>query len=240
MVLHGDNYLEQEIIQQGSWERSTTEFFQNTLKPGMTVIDIGANIGYFSLLSANLVGPGGQVHSFEPYPGYVERFKLSLAQNNFSNIRLNEFALSNRKETHKLYKGLSSARMHKWSHEDPVYNQVHDEIEVNCVSLDEYAQKFLERVDFIKIDVDGYEARILKGAHETIQKYKPIVLIELFESALRDAGASVFELLQMFSAWGYEPYSEQDELLDYEHLMATSTANSMQSVNVAFKPKVQE
>ena len=63
MVLHGDNYLEKKIINDGVWEPLTTQVFKQILKPGMVVVDIGANIGYFSLLSASIVGQSGQVHS---------------------------------------------------------------------------------------------------------------------------------------------------------------------------------
>lgn len=79
MVLHGDNYLEERIIKSGQWEPSTTEFIRSSVRPRMTVADIGANIGYFSLLMAWLVGPEGEVHAFEPYPAYLQRMKLSLA-----------------------------------------------------------------------------------------------------------------------------------------------------------------
>ena len=240
MVLHGDNYLEQEIIKSGAWEPSTTRFFRDALRVGQVVVDIGANVGYFSLLSAALVGPAGQVHSFEPYPGYVERMKLSLTANNFANIRLNEFALGDRRQRHKLFKGLASARMHRWKHENPVFNKVHDEVEVECIRFDDYAAQNLTRVDLMKIDVDGYEISVLRGAAETIKKYRPVVVIEVYEDALRDAGGSSAELSAMFHGWGYQPYSEKGELFSYEELAGRATAKPATSTNVVFRPAVTD
>ena len=235
MMLQGDNYLEEKIIKTGSWEPATTEVFRYLVKPGMTVVDIGANIGYFSLLSASLVGSTGQVHAFEPYPGYQERLKQSLSVNDLPQVRLIPFALSDKVESHDLYKGLASARMHKWTHEDPAFNKVRDVVKVSCLPLDEYAKRYLSRIDIIKIDVDGYEMNVLRGAQESLRKYKPILIAELFEEALLDAGSSVREILDFLEEMGYVPYSEQGQRYDYGKLYDEATYDPKLSVNVVFQ-----
>jgi FkbM family methyltransferase len=240
MILHGDNYLEEKVITTRCWKPATTQVFRELVKPGMTVVDVGANIGYFSLLSASLVGPTGQVHAFEPYPGYQERLKKSLAVNDLPHIRLVPFALSDKVEKHELYKGLASASMHKWTYADPVFNQIHDVVTVRCLPLDEYAKRYLNRIDLIKIDVDGYEMNVLRGGRESLKKYKPVVVIELFEEALVDAGSSVRQLLDFFKELDYVPYSEQGRCLDYDALHLEATRDIKLSVNIVFRPVVEQ
>jgi len=237
MVLRGDNYLEEEIIRSGQWEPSTTQFIRRTLQPGMTVVDVGANIGYFSLLMASLVGPEGEVHAFEPYPGYIERMHLSLAVNSFEQIYLNKYALSDKKEQHELFKGIASARMHRWSHPDAVFNKVHDKVIVSCIPFDEYASKNFKKLDLIKIDVDGYEMNVLRGALASINRYRPIIIIELYEEALNDASSSASEVLELFSSWSYLPYTEKGELFRYNELLSLVTQDPKTSVNVVFRPE---
>lgn len=240
MLLHGDNYLEDKIVTTGSWEPETTQVFRELINPGMVVLDIGANIGYFSLLSASLVGAEGQVHSFEPYPGYQERFKISLENNRFSQVRLIPFALSDKIEEQPLFKGLASARMHQWTHDDPVFNEVHDTVTVRCFPLDLYADRYLNRVDLIKIDVDGYEMHVLTGGQECIRKYTPTVIIELCEEALTTAGTSVRQLLDFFQGLNYIPYSEKGVQYKYEQLYSEATGIHGQSVNAVFRPMHQQ
>jgi len=237
MLLHGDNYLEEQIIKSAQWEPSTTQFIKGLLRPGMTVADIGANIGYFSLLMASLVGPEGEVHAFEPYSGYLQRMQLSLAANSFTNIHLNEYALSSKQEHHELYKGLASARMHRWSHENPVFNKVNDQVVVPCITFDEYAGKNLKRLDVMRIGVDGFEMSVLEGARRSIDKYHPIIVIELYEQALKDAGTGAAEMLELFRCSNYLPYSEDSRLFDYNTLLELVAKDPSRSINVVFRPE---
>ena len=237
LLLHGDNYLEEEILRNGVWEPLATQYMQQTLKPGMVAVDVGANIGYFSLLMAHLVGREGHVHAFEPYPGYIDRMCASLAVNDFEQIELHQVALSDRWGTQTLYKGLASARMCRWSHSDPAFNKVHDTVAVACMPFDDYAREGLDRLDLIKIDVDGHEMKVLQGACGSIERYKPSVLIELYEEALRDAGSSVDEVLDFFDDRGFVPFSERGQPLDLRELSQQAAARPKVSTNVIFRPR---
>ena len=237
LLLHGDNYLEEEILRNGVWEPAATQYMQQTLKPGMVAVDVGANIGYFSLLMAHLVGRQGRVHAFEPYPRYVDRMCASLAANDFEQIELHQVALSNRWGTQTLYKALASARMCRWSHSDPAFNKVHDTVTVACMPFDDYAREGLDRLDLIKIDVDGHEMKVLQGARGSIERYKPAVLIELYEEALRDAGSSVDEVLEFFDKRGSVPFSEQGQPLHLRELSQHAAARPKVSTNVIFRPR---
>jgi FkbM family methyltransferase len=237
LLLHGDNYLEEEILRSGVWEPPATQYMQQALKPGMVAVDVGANIGYFSFLMAHLVGRQGRVHAFEPYPGYVDRMCASLAVNDFEQIELHQVALSDRWGTQTLYKGLASARMCRWSHSDPAFNKVHDTVTIACMPFDDYAREGLDRLDLIKIDVDGHEMKVLQGARGSIERYKPAVLIELYEEALRDAGSSVDEVLEFFDNRAFVPFSEQGQPLDLRELSQQAAERPKVSTNVVFRPR---
>ena len=232
MLLQGDNYLEQEIIKTGVWERQTSAVFKEIIQPGMVIVDIGANIGYFSFLSAILSGPTGSVHAFEPCPEYRKRMLNSLECNCFDQIRVMPYALSDKKQQRNLYKGLASARMEKWTHADPVFNKIHDVIVVDCMTLDDYSSQNLSRLDVLKIDVDGHEVNVVNGGRNTIEKYKPVIVIELYEPALNDAGTSVTELLDIFEELNYVPYSEQGDLCEYELLKDYVISHPERSINI--------
>ncbi len=238
MHLHGDNYLENEIIQAGQWESSITEFIRHTLQRGMTAIDVGANIGYFSLLMASLVGTEGEVHAFEPYPGYAERMRLNLAANIFSNIYLNELALSSQQEERELFKGLAYTRMCRSLNRDPLFGMEHGRLVVPCISLDDYAAAKLKRLDLIKIDVDGFEMGVLQGAQASIEKYHPIIVVELRELGLRDVGSSAAEVLDLFRSWHYHAYSEQGETFRYGELLDLVTTNPELPITAVFRTEI--
>jgi len=237
LLLHGDNYLEEEILRTGVWEPLATQYVQQTLRPGMVAVDVGANIGYFSFLMAHLVGRQGRVHAFEPYPGYIDRMCASLAVNDFEQIELHQVALSDRWGTQTLYKGLASARMCRWSHSDPAFSKVHDTVTVACMPFDDYAREGLDRLDLMKIDVDGHEMKVLQGARGTIERYKPAVVIELYEEALRDAGSSVDEVLDFFDGRGFVVFSEKGQPLDLRKLSQQAAARPKVSTNVVFRPR---
>jgi FkbM family methyltransferase len=236
MDLVGDNYLEQAIVQTGVWEPTTTQFIKEVLQPGMTVVDVGANIGYFSLLMAHLVGSEGQVHAFEPYPDYAEIARHNMALNACSHIYLNEFALSNKVEGHVLLKGVASARMHRWHHQDPVFNKVHDEVMVSCIPFDFYANTRLSRLDLMKIDVDGYEMNVLQGAAINIKRHYPILVVEFCEENFHAAGTGTQEILNLLSDWGYCSYSDQGERFQNQAIIDFVTENYNTSVNIVFLP----
>lgn len=171
-------WIQQQIYFFGVWDARTTGFLTQNVKPGDVFIDIGANIGYFSLLVSELTGNEGTVHAFEPVHRVADRFSENISRNGIKNIRLNRKAVYSRTGTIKLY--LSSPEnmgMSSIHHHDKETGEVQ---EASSVSLDEYAEEFgITRVDFIKIDIEGSEAEALKGMAATLQKYKPILIMEV-------------------------------------------------------------
>jgi len=164
---------------------------------GMNVIDIGANIAGTTLNLAKRTLPGGKIFSFEPSPYNYERAFENISLNNFSNIKLINQGLGNIKTTAYLCNVNSynrgMQRILNNGQEDASYEKAAVEID----TLDSSMQKFdIPRPSLIKIDVEGYEFKVLKGGKETIIKHKPALFIELDDNNLREQGNDAKELIQ--------------------------------------------
>lgn len=160
-------------------------------------IDVGANIGLFSLEFANMY-PGLEVHAFEPEPINFSCLELSVKASNLKNIKLNKLGLSDKKESVNL-------------HIDPInmggasvvssLKRV-DSTLIELTTLDEYCElEKLTRLDVIKIDVEGFESKVLDGGKKTIKKYKPKIFLECIHDDIVENNpiASIYDLGMKFS-----------------------------------------
>lgn len=197
-VCRPQNLIERCIIEDGVWEPGETNIVKEHCKPGFVVFDIGANIGYFTLLMSREVGPGGHVHAFEPTEYAMNRLKRNLVLNSHlpANITLNQMGLLAAPEVRK---EAIEARFSGTipSHLDPEL--------IRFTTVDQYvADTPTERIDFMKIDVDGYDAEVLQGAADTIQRFRPELLVELNQRALQGTGHDVYAYLDMLIDFGYD------------------------------------
>ncbi len=170
----------------------------NFVKPGMMVIDIGANIGATTLSLAKKVGSEGKVYSFEPSPFNYRRAFQNISLNDFANIKLINQGLGNEKTTAFLYNvnpnNLGMQRLLKENEE----NKSYEKTPVTIDTLDNSMKKFeIPSPSFIKIDVEGYEFNVLVGGKETILKHKPALFIELDDNNLREQGNTAKELIEL-------------------------------------------
>ena len=179
-------------------DRDKITLLRAHIKPGMKVLDIGANIGFYTLLLSNLVGPEGRVYSFEPDPLNFKRLKANSRR--FGNVVLNQLACGEKTGKIRLYH----------SEELNVDHQTYDggenrrSLEIDCVSLDGYLKND-EEIDFIKIDIQGYEYFAFKGMQETIRRSKRVtVLGELWPYGLQKAGIHYQDFLALLKALGFE------------------------------------
>ena len=173
-------------------DRAEQQFLRRTLFAGAVVVDAGANIGIYSEFLSRCVGPTGAVHSFEPSH---ENFKrLRAATRKLSNVRLAEAAVGERSGKSKLY--LSD----KLNVDHRAYLGGGDSrrtIPIEMVALDDYFEPG-ERVDLIKMDIQGYELHALRGAKRVLQENPDIkLLLEFWPYGLEQAGARWEELIEM-------------------------------------------
>ena len=168
------------------YEPATTRTIRQLVKPGDVVCDVGANLGYFSFLMAELVGENGKVHSFEPNPVLGDVFEKSLSLNGYRDrVVLNRAAVTNRSsESANFYisqdktnSGLSSLHMHEWGTEHGFFSK-DDKVSVQTTNLNDYfARERIERCSFLKIDVEGGEAEVVRGMDILLKTVRPKAVI---------------------------------------------------------------
>ena len=175
-----DMGISPSIAVLGWYELRTTELFVEILRRGSTVVDVGANVGFFTFLAAKIVGPKGRVVSFEPEPTSFSLLARSLSRNKFSNVILIPKSLSDVEGERTLY---LSATDHKGMH-SIVYDSGGPNISVPSVKLDtEAARLGLDHIDLLKIDAEGAEPEILAGAVELLSERRVLNLIFEWEHA---------------------------------------------------------
>jgi FkbM family methyltransferase len=159
----------------GCYEVEKHQALKRFLRPGATFIDVGCNKGDFSLLAASLVGPQGRVLSFEPHPENCAWIRKSIAKNGYQNIDLHELALSDSNGTAQLHLGEKSG-FHTLLSGKPQREK--GTITVQTRRLDDLLEEmhFDRPVDAMKIDVEGADMYVLRGARQTIASNPGIVI----------------------------------------------------------------
>jgi FkbM family methyltransferase len=148
------------------------------LTEGDVAVDVGANMGLMSGLFSKLTGPTGQVHTFEPSPMVYARLLDVINVNRYTNISPYNMGCGSQSQFMTLYRSPCSGSSTLRPEASPVKTFL-DEQTVAVVKLDDFLGPKLERLDFLKIDTEGYEDEVLLGATSLLQRFKPIVYIEL-------------------------------------------------------------
>jgi len=170
--------------------------FGRHLRPGAVVVDVGANAGYYSLFAASRVGPGGRVYAFEPGVSSCELLRQSAVHNRFSNIEVHECAASDVEGLVGFGMDDSNGRI---SHERVDASP----LRVRAVTLDR-ALAAVPRVDVVKIDVEGAEARVLRGMRGIVERDHPALFAEFSPAGLRLAsGVEPARFLDELRGHGY-------------------------------------
>jgi len=173
-------------------DRAERELFRKILFQGAVVVDVGANIGIYSEFLSRCVGPTGLVHSFEPSPDNFRR--LSAATRHLSNVRLTQAAVGERSGEFKLYISDKLNVDHRAYKADGDSRRA---VPTDMVALDDYLKPG-QRVDLIKMDIQGYELHALRGAQRVLRENPNInLLLEFWPAGLAQAGVSWEELIGM-------------------------------------------
>jgi len=192
----------------GYYEPNECCFLNALLKPGMVFIDIGANLGLYSLFASKFVGETGTVLAIEPSEREYTRLKKNIELNYCSNVQPMMLAISNGSQEKELliaeqeHSGLNTLGTFAYGGVQSEGRQ-----RVKTERLDDIVQKLgLSRVDVIKIDVEGHESFVLLGAKETLSKYRPILLVEVADRALAAQGCNSSQILDFLQRLGYRIY----------------------------------
>lgn len=203
---HLNDWLGQYVFLTGTYEPDTARLFETLVHPGSTVLDVGANIGFFSLLSASLARNGGRVLAFEPAPRARSRLEENIALNNLRTVEVHSFCASNTAGSVTLYEGpeehtgISSMR--------PLGGET-AAIEVAARAIDDLLPS-LTAVRLVKIDVEGAELLALEGMRQLVDRDRPFLIIEVTDSYLRAFGHDARQLLEWLTAKSYQTYKIGD------------------------------
>ncbi len=196
--------VEQAIVYQGLLEPEDVRFFLSLLEPGMTVFDVGANLGTYALLAARRVGPSGRLHAFEPGPATADRLRGNVRLNGLSNVVVNQAAVSDRAGVITLY-------LQDDSDCNTLTAGAGTPVQVPALTLDDYVGTHnLGQVDVLKMDVEGAEVTALRGGGRLLAAPRaPLILLEFNPQALEKAGSSVSELRQLLEGHAYRCHALQ-------------------------------
>jgi len=180
------------------------KYLENFVLPGMTFLDIGANYGIYTVAAASLVGSSGRVFAFEPCLDTFATLTNNVETNRLRNVRLFALALSNRDGKARLYHHERGAD--KCSLGPPPGNTLQFE-EVVTRTVDSVFCDEPPQIDFMKIDVEGAEELVLRGAERVINEGHPTILFEINHEAARKLELDPHGAWNLLSHWGYQFFS---------------------------------
>lgn len=199
MELDPEEYIHVFIYYWGEWEPDETWLLRKILRPGDIFLDVGANVGYFSLLAASIVGEQGRVIAVEAVPPTAELLQRNIDLNGFRNVEVHNCAASDTPGQLNIGRpshgsGQSSLRLRG----DSV-----TQWEVQAQRLDDLIGQELP-LRFVKMDIEGAECLALKGAANMLSRADaPMVICEVTDSYLRELGSSALELLKLMEGYGF-------------------------------------
>jgi FkbM family methyltransferase len=193
VVLNPDDPVVSGALHFGVYEKAETKFFQTACREGMTFLDVGANIGYYTALAARAVGPTGKIIALEPDPESFKYLEQTIAANAVGNVLAFPVAASDVPAKLPLF----------ISHDNRGDNRMYSPggkwptVEVEAAPADDLlAENKIETIDFIKIDVQGYEPKVIAGLRDTITRSPKLTLLtEFWPKGIRDAGGDPNDFL---------------------------------------------
>ncbi len=203
-------------------ERYETRLWCDLIKPGMVVADVGANLGVYTLLAARATGPGGVVHSFEPDEDNHALLAQNVEANGYGNVVLHRSAVADHVGSIRLYRRPEHSGDHR------IYSAESDEgpsVQVSVTTLDEVFRQS-PRLDLVKLDIQGAEARALEGMRTVLGRNPNLSLItELWPEGLTNAGTEPRQFLEALRGLGFQIHRIDDkhqrlQSLDDKDLMA--------------------
>ena len=192
------------VSHYGTYEELEAKIMKEKIKVGNIVVDVGANIGLHTLNMARIVGNTGQVFAFEPDPSNFKILGKNVKVNNYKNIILEQKAVGDKHGRATLYHA-DNPGMHRIFPQTKAKGQV----QVELTSLDKYFidSNLVDKINFIKIDVEGLEFSVLKGMENILKNNKKIkILFEFMPKNIMEAGFMPIELLNYLTLHDFKLY----------------------------------
>lgn len=212
-----DPGISRELLLRGVHEELATRILRQELTKGMVVIDIGANLGYYTLLEASNVGNEGKVYAFEPVRKNFDILTKNISLNGYENVKAYCKAVSSKSGTSKFaltdasnwgcMLDISDKAISKYM-KQKMHKLTREVIKVDTVSLDEFLdQEGVNRVNLIRMDIEGYEVEAIEGMTSTLQNSpSPLKLFfEIHNKIFDDPRTVVASLMERLFAFGFNP-----------------------------------
>jgi FkbM family methyltransferase len=230
------NDMSRCLYVSGSFEPNEFCFLGSVLRPGAQFVDIGANEGFYTLFAARRVGPQGRVYAFEPSPRERARLDANIEANKLRNVTVFGEGLAEQEGRAVLH--LAEAE-HSGQNTLGAFGypgvDLAADVQVDLTTLDQLRDSGrVARVDVVKMDVEGAEMRVLRGALRTLQHDRPIMMFELFDAALRGQGSSADEVVDFLRGHGFDLY--QFDTQSGEPVVLRTTATHSTNI-IAFHPQ---
>ena len=221
LYIHGeqDQYVSRRIRREGIWEPYETALVLAMLQAGDVFVDVGANIGYFSILAASVVGDGGAVFAFEPDPANFSLLQASAAHNGLQQqITAVQGGLAEHAGDGRLF--LSEDNL--GDHQIYAGDAQRSSVPIRLYNGTQYLASRLQRLDLLKVDTQGSEYQVMSGLMPLLQSLPtmPRMIIELTPLSLRQAGSSGRALIELLATL-QQPLWIVDHI---EHRLAASSA----------------
>jgi FkbM family methyltransferase len=207
--------IDAAIFYSDSREPATSKALAILCKPGDIVFDIGANVGSHSLPIAKTVGSTGKVYAFEPVPWALNKLHKNISLNAFNNIIVEPIALSDAPDDNAefslraSFKTTSQLPVNSDGNLNDNWWNACEKVKVKVETIDNFVlENNIEKVDLIKLDVDGFEAKVINGATKVLNKYEPVIIMELAPSWIAAKGDDVNAVINSLTSIGYCFYDE--------------------------------
>ena len=222
--IHGekDQFVSRTIAADGIWEPYETSLLIDLLRPGAVFVDVGANIGYFSVLAASIVGDDGAVFAFEPDPENFRLLEANLALNDLhQNVTAIPAALAEQDRAGQLY--LSEDNL--GDHQIYAVDDQRESVQIKLLNGGAFLEDRLQRLDLLKVDTQGSEYQVIKGLMPLLLELAtaPHILLELTPLSLRQAGSSGRALVELLGRLR-QPFWIVDHI---EHRLVASSAEEL-------------
>jgi FkbM family methyltransferase len=184
----------------GVYEPGERAFIQRTCRPGDTVLDVGANVGLYTAMTAHLAGPKGRVIALEPDPENFGYLQQTIQANSFANVHAVQAAAAGETGEATLYVSASNRGDNRMYANE----MCGDQLKVKIVRLDDLLPTLqVNTLDFIKIDVQGFEGQVMEGLKETIRRSPSLVMLaEFWPDGLQRAKTNPEEYLDLLESLG--------------------------------------
>ncbi len=218
----------------GVYEPLETKLVRKEVKKGDVVLDIGANIGYYTLIFAKLVGKKGRVFAFEPDPTNFALLKKNISINGYKNVILVPKAVAGKTERRKLYLIKDNPGGHRL-YDSP---QSDRSLEVEAISLDDYFRGNNLRIDFIKMDIEGAEKEAILGMINLLKRNRKAKIVTEFNPLeLKNFGNKPSEYLKLleklgFKFWKINEQEKKIESIEIPELLKTYTPEKRNYTNL--------